>query len=481
MAKDREAVYTDEDSYVDNFDDGDDNGVGELVRDIAAAGELAVASAQALESGAVVDNQDWLSVGGEVGTGAFAKRLDAVGMSTDADNDNKPVGADSLMDVEEELAGLAQSYQEACKAHVQQYLHMAEQFRSESTMARRIREWEQRLEPLLQEQEARGHFDIFEYGSSVIKNVKTSNNLDPETPITATVQPETSLLDTMKGKPRHEVCRLFLSTLQLANAGNVDLFVDPEYISSQRPDNTKRSARAATANKPVDPYSFTVDVAGGDSTKELIPANKVVLKLLKEERHRTDEDELELGGAAVRSHAVQDDVVVHPDRKSGKGRGKSGGTKGRGRGKGRGKASRDALDDFVVEDEEFDVTGALLGDSDDETAGTQRKRQNKKKEKRGTKDKFRREEDEETDTASESDTNAYEGNSDDEPQTTTSSSSSSSSSSSKRMRTRESKPARYTVAAASEDEEEEEEPREVVPQRKGKRRIVEEEEYEEEY
>jgi hypothetical protein len=181
---------------------------------------------------------------------------------------------------EAELARLAQSYEDLCKEHVDAYLKSAQEFLSSSLLSRRVLEWQERLQPILEEEERHKPFDIHAYGRDILTAVDENKNEEQgrlkETHRGRTVALTHHLLTaysilvrlfsvhvgqwsilplpcavrrvTRSDAPcvassyviyvvhcltRHsmycsalvcvQVCRLFLATLQLANAGNVEI------------------------------------------------------------------------------------------------------------------------------------------------------------------------------------------------------------------------------------------------------------------
>ena len=118
-----------------------------------------------------------------------------------------------------------------------------------------IRKWQDNLEPLLEEQNARPAFDLDDYLVSIIDKLKVSAHEETVTgtnPMIADSQKSTindflknagidtdmsddeqaaaggpsvsSFEDLVRGEPKWNVCRLFLSTLILTNNGNVEIF-----------------------------------------------------------------------------------------------------------------------------------------------------------------------------------------------------------------------------------------------------------------
>ena len=108
-----------------------------------------------------------------------------------------------------------------------------------------IRKWQDNLEPLLEEQNARPLFDLDDYLVSILDKLKTAapqvedreaitdflknvvgmDEVDEDADPSPTNRgPVSSFEDLVRGEPKWNVCRLFLSTLILTNNGNVEIF-----------------------------------------------------------------------------------------------------------------------------------------------------------------------------------------------------------------------------------------------------------------
>jgi len=151
-----------------------------------------------------------------------------------------------------------------------------------------IRKWQDNLEPLLEEQNARPVFDLDDYLVSIIDKLKISSE-EPPNPVAAIADTEKSAindflrnagLDTdmsddesaalppagpsvssfenlVRGEPKWNVCRLFLSTLILTNNGNVEIFgsetnddIDVLPAASDTTPRASSSAPLATRTPP---------------------------------------------------------------------------------------------------------------------------------------------------------------------------------------------------------------------------------------
>lgn len=122
-----------------------------------------------------------------------------------------------------------------------------------------IRKWQDNLEPILEEQNARPSFDLDGYLVSILDKLTHISADDPT--ITAFLQevegeeiaaeesgekPVSSFESLVKGEPKWNVCRLFLSTLILTNNGNVEIFENSDAV-------TPRNGERATQMDPASP------------------------------------------------------------------------------------------------------------------------------------------------------------------------------------------------------------------------------------
>src|SRR5690606_3694101 len=143
------------------------------------------------------------------------------------------------------------SYSEVVRAHVAQFLENARNWASESKLSVRVRGWHDHLEPILQEQEARPNFDLREYESIlvnefdtlnqrrsfeylvdraeqlkqtvVIDNMEIDDHIDQENMHGMRQTPRKIQSQERKTITRWQVCRLFLTTLVLANTGTIEI------------------------------------------------------------------------------------------------------------------------------------------------------------------------------------------------------------------------------------------------------------------
>ncbi|XP_014786783.1 condensin-2 complex subunit H2 isoform X1 [Octopus bimaculoides] len=140
----------------------------------------------------------------------------------DDDNDDNIVGPvlnlqDDLFDIEDDSPITEESkrgepvssYEHLVQKHIEDFYIGAQKYAQVTELSKRIAEWEEKIIPKLQEEEQHGPFDIHEYGTTIINSLQLGNKFP--------------LAKLMSGKPTYEIGRLFLSTLMLANTGNVEL------------------------------------------------------------------------------------------------------------------------------------------------------------------------------------------------------------------------------------------------------------------
>jgi hypothetical protein len=160
------------------------------------------------------------------------------------------------------------SYAQLCRAHVAAYMRGSHQYAQETNLTRRVSAWEDKLLPVLDEQFYRPQFDIHECGAQLLdtlaleiaenvsKAAKEPDDSSKKSPSALalgegdeeegdeeegyeeqeegnerenanhTMAPQFVHLAKKQQSARYEVCRLFLSMLQLANDGNVELLHD---------------------------------------------------------------------------------------------------------------------------------------------------------------------------------------------------------------------------------------------------------------
>ncbi|KAK1256943.1 Condensin-2 complex subunit H2 [Acorus gramineus] len=103
--------------------------------------------------------------------------------------------------------------EDLCRSHLDSLLASIAETEKQTELAQRVSTWKQRIETVLEEQDARPSFDIHLYGERILE--KLSTEADGECKM--------SFLDVVAGQEKHEVTRAFSALLQLVNNGDVGL------------------------------------------------------------------------------------------------------------------------------------------------------------------------------------------------------------------------------------------------------------------
>ncbi|XP_061060332.1 condensin-2 complex subunit H2 isoform X1 [Eubalaena glacialis] len=117
-------------------------------------------------------------------------------------------------DLEAEAMPASLSYEELVRRNVELFIATSQKFVQETELSQRIRDWEDVIQPLLQEQEQHVPFDIHAYGDQVVSRFSQLNQWCP-------------FAELVAGQPAFEVCRSMLASLQLANDYTVEITQQP--------------------------------------------------------------------------------------------------------------------------------------------------------------------------------------------------------------------------------------------------------------
>ncbi|XP_068526322.1 condensin-2 complex subunit H2 [Anas acuta] len=107
----------------------------------------------------------------------------------------------------------ALSYEELVRRNVELFIANSQRYVQETELSQHIRQWEEKMGPLLQEQEERAAFDIHSYGDRLAARFGRLGEWQPFRSLVA-------------GLPAFEVCRCMLASLQLANDYTVEVAQD---------------------------------------------------------------------------------------------------------------------------------------------------------------------------------------------------------------------------------------------------------------
>uniref|UniRef100_A0ACB8FLS8 Uncharacterized protein n=1 Tax=Sphaerodactylus townsendi TaxID=933632 RepID=A0ACB8FLS8_9SAUR len=96
------------------------------------------------------------------------------------------------------------SYEELVRKNVELFIAHSQAYARETMLSRRVRDWEEKMGPQLEEQEAQGAFDIHRYGDCLTSRL-------------GRVGEWRSFASLVAGEPAFEVCRSLLASLQLVS------------------------------------------------------------------------------------------------------------------------------------------------------------------------------------------------------------------------------------------------------------------------
>ncbi|KAK3796287.1 hypothetical protein RRG08_041601 [Elysia crispata] len=113
---------------------------------------------------------------------------------------------------------LTLTYENLVQKYVEKFYASAAEYAQITDLSRRVAEWEEKIQPKLEEEESHETFDIHTYGTFVIGQCVRSEPI--------------AFKEIVRGKKEYEICRYLLATLQLANVYNVELSLKPEKTGS---------------------------------------------------------------------------------------------------------------------------------------------------------------------------------------------------------------------------------------------------------
>lgn len=131
-------------------------------------------------------------------------------------------GTDGLKLVKEtrlggDLETLASSYALTCQKYLQMTSWMWEQRVVDTKLAKRVEDWTTRIHPVLEKEERRREFDIHKYGENILSRYRQPGQNESDT---------MNMSKLLRASEKFDVCRLFLSSLQLANQGCIEIEPD---------------------------------------------------------------------------------------------------------------------------------------------------------------------------------------------------------------------------------------------------------------
>eukprot|EP00055_Hartaetosiga_balthica_P011821 m.55270 g.55270 ORF g.55270 m.55270 type:complete len:731 (+) comp7746_c0_seq2:246-2438(+) len=153
-------------------------------------------------------------------------------------------GGDAVHEVESHFAqnfgasnvfgGDSTPYEELVRQHVAQFVSASHKLMHESDLTKRVRQWEEKIGPVLNEEARHRPFDIHQYGEEIVTTMTTthnnkSGNEEGKEPM--------QFSSVARAVDVYEVARKFLATLSLANLGNVEIVNDDDDKEEKRRGN----------------------------------------------------------------------------------------------------------------------------------------------------------------------------------------------------------------------------------------------------
>lgn len=161
------------------------------------------------------------------------------------------------------LLNKSNTYENICKKYVDGFHRSANEYMSRVELAKRVMDWTLKLEPILAAQEDSSPFDIHIYSDNILgdashiiserrRSLNDPNNIENviAEELTEETVEQVKFSDLAHGKSTAEVCRLFLSCLQLTNQGNLEILnnsnSDFSHVGNHKADALKTANKANT-------------------------------------------------------------------------------------------------------------------------------------------------------------------------------------------------------------------------------------------
>jgi len=123
-----------------------------------------------------------------------------------------------------------EKFEMLCRQHLQSFSRAAERYAAETHLSKRVSGWNNRLVPVLEQEENREEFNIQATSEKILQTVASEIKKEEKKMGKGKKNTEVDVASktvdfklVSDGQPNYEVCRMFLSSLLLANEGNVAL------------------------------------------------------------------------------------------------------------------------------------------------------------------------------------------------------------------------------------------------------------------
>ena len=183
-----------------------------------------------------------------------------------------------------------------CRARIEQFAKGAEKYASDTKLSKRVAKWQSKVKPMLEDEEKRPAFDIHAYGLKIVESMEQNLQQQQQEKQQEAQQDEENATENAAksdvnhpgkvdgGAPRlvdfahvtrdceqYDVCRMFLASLSLCNAGNIAVRQPQQALNNNSKTNGTTSIHTAhhrhrltdqlqlellssTISKPMDTY-----------------------------------------------------------------------------------------------------------------------------------------------------------------------------------------------------------------------------------
>lgn len=188
---------------------------------------------------------------GAVGNSGLVNLEDAFGNGNIENRDGSEV----------EDSNFGKTFEEICRSHIQAFAKSAEKFALTTKLTDRISQWQAHLSPILEEEERKASFDIHQYSEMFLETAievrkesrrKSKEGFNDKYENSTTNPDIVEFKSVAEGCTRSDICRFFLTSLSLANSGNVKIeqgSLDYRFeVLSGKVDNPMETYQAPSVN-----------------------------------------------------------------------------------------------------------------------------------------------------------------------------------------------------------------------------------------
>ena len=124
-------------------------------------------------------------------------------------------------------------FENLVRKSVDDYFKQAQKFAKTTDLDKRVREWQDRLEPVLNLITSRDSFNLHQTADKIIQNFRSNpENFQPKKINEKSVKVKS--WTSVEGKnTKYQTCTMFASMLQLANNGNIEIITDQNLAGTE--------------------------------------------------------------------------------------------------------------------------------------------------------------------------------------------------------------------------------------------------------